>query len=353
MGDMDEAWDHFKVAANLGQPAQVPVALIVDSPWLPGWAGIDTRDYFLFPDKWLQINKSLLTRFPGVVWIPGYWVEFGMAAEPSAFGAKIRFYPDQPPAIEPLLADLDFWAQAKPINPLEDGLMPLVLRLYQQMDERLSAEGTPIRMVAGRGPLAVASWLVGITPLMEGLALQPEVSSRLLEVVTTSLISWLQAQLDCLSQPEGVLLLDDLIGMVSPRTYKAQIEPHLQRIFAAFNGLIRIYHNDTPCPHLLEPLVESGFDVFNFSHKTDIAEVKEKMGHRVALLGNVAPLDLGVRGSPEEVYTAATDCLEKAAPGGGMILSFGGGVSPGTRPENIDALLQAAQNWNQNHFAYH
>ena len=94
-------------------------------------------------------------------------------------------------------------------------------------------------------------------------------------------------------------------------------------------------------------LAEAGFDVFNFSHKTDIAEVKAKMGHRVALLGNVAPLDLGVRGTPDEVYTAALKCLEKAASGGGLILSFGGGVSPGTRPENIDALLQAARDWNQ------
>jgi uroporphyrinogen decarboxylase len=225
--------------------------------------------------------------------------------------------------------------------------MPLVLRLYQDMDERLAAEGTPIRMVAARGPLAVASWLVGITGLMEALVLQPELISRLLETVTTSLIDWLGAQLDCLSQPEGILLLDDLVGMVSPRVYKAQVEPHLRRIFGAFEGLIRIYHNDTPCPRLLEPLSEAGFEVFNYSHEMDISTVKEVMGHRVALMGNVAPLDLGVRGTPEEVYTAGLDCLEKAAPGGGMILSFGGGVSPGTPPENIDALLQAARDWYQ------
>jgi len=342
---MDICWDDFKAAADLRKPSRVPVALIVDSPWLPGWAGIDTRDYFLYPEKWLQIQKNLLDRFPGVVWIPGYWVEFGMAAEPSAFGAKIRFYADQPPAIEPLLADLEFWSMAKPVNPLEDGLMPLVLRLYQDMDGRLSAEGTPIRMVAARGPLAVASWLVGISPLMEGLVVEPELTGKLLDTVTTSLISWLHAQLDCLSQPEGILLLDDLVGMVSPRTYKSQVEPHLQRIFSAFEGLIRIYHNDTPCPRLLEPLAEAGFDVFNFSHETDIIMVKEKMGQRVALMGNVAPLDLGVRGSPEEVYAAAMGCLKKAAPGGGLILSFGGGVSPGTKPENIDALLQAARDY--------
>jgi uroporphyrinogen decarboxylase len=342
---MESSWQNFKQAAGLGTPSKVPVALIVDSPWLPGWAGIDTRDYFLNPETWLRVNKRLLDDFPGVVWIPGFWVEYGMAAEPSAFGAKVRFYPDRPPAIEPLYTDLAFWSQARPINPLEDGLMPLVLRLYQQMDEVLSADGMPIRMVAARGPLAVASWLVGITGLMEGLVMEPEMTGQLLETVTTSLISWLQAQLNCLNQPEGILLLDDLVGMVSPRTYKQQVEPCLQRIFGTFDGLIRIYHNDTPCPRLLEPLSEAGFDVFNFSHETDASLIKEKMGQRVCLMGNVAPLDLGVRGTPEEVYAAAMDCLQKGAPGGGMVLSFGGGVSPGTKPENITALLRAVRDF--------
>ena len=77
----------------------------------------------------------------------------------------------------------------------------------------------------------------------------------------------------------------------------------------------------------------------------DIADVKAALGGRVALMGNVAPLDLGVRGTPEQVAAAALDCLERGAPGGGMILSFGGGVSPGTRVENIDALLQAAKDF--------
>jgi uroporphyrinogen decarboxylase len=339
------SWDRFLTVTRLGEPDQVPVALIVDSPWLPGDAGIDTRDYFLFPDQWLQINLDLLKRFPDAVWIPGFWAEFGMAAEPTAFGCKMRFYSDRPPSIEPLVPDLAFWSQAMPINPNEDGLMPLVLRFYERMDQRLEAEGLGIHMVAARGPLTTASWLTGISPLTEGMLAQPDQVNKVLETVTTSLIYWLEAQLGTLRKPEGILLLDDLVGMVSRRTYEKMVEPHLKRIFAHFSGLLRIYHNDTPCLHLLESLSQAGFDVFNFSHKMDIALVKEKMAGRVALMGNVAPLDLGVRGTPEQVYAAATECLNKAAPGGGMILSFGGGVSPGTLPENIDALLEAARAW--------
>ncbi len=342
---MSNPWERFKLAAQLGEPDQVPVALIVDSPWLPGYAGVDTRDYFLFPDTWLDINMGLLERFPDAVWIPGFWVEYGMAAEPSAFGAKVHFHADRPPSIEPLIADLGFWADVKPANPREDGLMPLVLRLYEVMEERLQAEGLGITMVAARGPMTVAAWLVGMTPLMLGLVASPNLVTPVLDMVTTTIVRWLYAQLSALRRPEGILLLDDLVGMVSKRHYRELIHPHLHRIFDEFEGLIRIYHNDTPCPHLLGSLAEANFDVFNFSHEIDIGQAKAQMGHRVALMGNVPPLDVAVRGTAAEVMDWARTCLDKAAPGGGLILSLGGGVSPGTPAENIDALLRAAREW--------
>jgi len=40
---MSTPWEYFKQAARLGEPEHVPVALIVDRPWLPGYAGIDTQ----------------------------------------------------------------------------------------------------------------------------------------------------------------------------------------------------------------------------------------------------------------------------------------------------------------------
>ncbi len=342
---MPTPWNRFKQAAHLETPDQVPVALIVDSPWLPGYAGIDTLDYYLLPDRWLEINLSLLDRFSDVVWIPGFWVEYGMAAEPSAFGARIHFHRDSPPSIEPVVTDITHWADVPLPDVYEDGFMPLVLRRYEHTEARLQAEGLGINMVAARGPLVTAGWIMGITDLMMSIVLQPAEVNRFLEKITTTIIRWLHAQLDTLQNPEGILLLDDIVGMISLKHYQDFAAPHLQRIFDEFDGLIRIYHNDTPCAHLYPALADANFDVFNFSHAVDIGEVKAAMGHRVALMGNVAPLDLGVRGTAEEVEQSAKDCLDKAAPGGGLILSFGGGVSPGTRPENINALLRAARTW--------
>lgn len=342
---MTTPWQRFKQAARLEEPDQVPVAFIVDSPWLPGYAEINTLDFFLLPDKWYDIHRGLLDRFPDAVWIPGFWVEYGMAAEPSAFGARIHFHHDSPPAIEPVTTDIAHWASVPVPNVKEDGFMPLTLRLYEYAEQRLQAEGLGIKMVAARGPMVTAGWVMGITNLMTGIISHPREIHKFLDTVTTTIINWLHAQLETVNAPEGIMLLDDIVGMVSVAHYNEFVAPHLRRIFDQFEGLIRIYHNDTPCAHLLPALTEANFDVFNFTHEVDIALVKAQMGHRVALMGNVPPLSVGVRESPDVVAAWAKQCLDKAAPGGGLILSVGGGVSPGMPAENVDAMLDTARSW--------
>jgi uroporphyrinogen decarboxylase len=65
-------------------------------------------------------------------------------------------------------------------------------------------------------------------------------------------------------------------------------------------------------------------------------------------MGNVNPLEIAVRGTPEEVKEATLEVLEGGTgeDGRGMILSVGGGVSPGMPRENITAMLEALQEFN-------
>jgi uroporphyrinogen decarboxylase len=334
-------WERFAVLARGGQVGCPPVALIVDSPWLPGYAGIGALEYFLREDEWLRVNVGLLERFPEVAWIPGFWIEYGMAAEPSAFGARILWHRDQPPSIEPVLGGLASLADIEPSDPYHHGLMPLVLERYADAEKRLLPEGLDIKMVAARGPFAVAAWLLGMSDFLIALKAEPDAAMRLLKVLTTTTVAWLRAQLDVLHAPEGILLLDDIVGLLSPRLFDVFARPLLAQIIHDFQGMIRVFHNDTPCPHLLDRIASLGCEVFNFSHRMDIAEVQAKMPETV-LMGNVPPLDLMVRGTPEQVEAWVGASLDKTG-GKRLVVSAGGGVSPGTRAENIDALVRAAR----------
>ncbi len=333
-------WERFVRVVRQEPTDRVPVALIVDSPWLPGYAGIDTLDYFLREDEWLRINLGLLARFPGVAWIPGFWIEYGMAAEPSAFGARVVWHHDAAPSIDPLPGGLSALADMEPPDPQRHGLMPLILQRYLDAEKRLLPEGMNIKLVAARGPLAVASWLLGFTDILLALKTEPAACHRLLETVTTTVIAWLHAQIDVLRAPEGVLLLDDIVGMLSPKMFEEFVRPYHGRVLREFKTMVKVFHNDTPCVHLLSSLATLGFDVFNFTHEIDIAVVQSMMPN-ITLMGNVPPLALMVRGTPEKVEAWGRGCVRKTG-GRHLVLSAGGGVSPGTPAWAIDALVRAS-----------
>jgi len=339
-----ENWERFLAAARGEHTDRVPVVLIVDSPWMPGFVGMDTLDFFLFPDRWLAAHFTIMERFPDVVFVPGFWVEYGMANEPSAFGTPILWRHDAPPALRHVSLPPAQWDTLARPDPQTDGLMPLVLRRLEDLERR---GGLPdphrIHFVAARGPLALATHVLGTTAFLEATAAEPDAAHYVLDVFTDTVIAFLQAQLDCLREPQGILMLDDIVGMLSPRAFKRMALPYLQRIFDAFDGLIRIYHNDTPCAHLLPHLPEARFDVFNFSHESEIGAVRAAMGPQIALMGNVAPLAVLAQGTPEQVESDAQACIDAMQGQGGFMLSAGGGVSMGTPAENIDALVRAAR----------
>jgi uroporphyrinogen decarboxylase len=303
---------------------------------------MNTLDFFLYPDDWLDAHLRVLARFPDVLFVPGFWVEYGMANEPSAFGTPILWRPDSPPGLRHIELAPGEWHKLRRVDPERDGLMPLVLRRLERLEQGGLPEPHRIHFAVARGPLTLAQHVLGMTAFLEATLAEPMATHAALEVFTETVIAFLRSQLSRLREPLGILLLDDVPGLLSPPSFDEIARPYLQRIFAAFAGLLRIYHNDTPCAHLLSQIGQLDFEVWNFSHEMDIAQVKRAVSPRIALMGNVAPLDVLARGQAQQVFQAAQDCVAKAAPGGGFILSAGGGLSPGTGAEQIDALVRAA-----------
>jgi MtaA/CmuA family methyltransferase len=337
-----EQWQCFKKAAKQAPGATTPVALIVDSPWIPGYAGIGHLDYYLDPELWFQTNLRLQREFSDIILFPSWWVEYGMAIEPSAFGSRIHFWPDQPPAQSPVLKRIEDVEGLPGVNPSTDGLMPLALHLYRTHRRRILDAGYTIPVVAARGPLCLAAFLRGVSEFMMDTVESPEAVHKLLALTTQTVIDWLKAQAEAAGDTvEGILVLDDIVGFLSGPAYREFAQPYLKRICDAFPAdWVKVYHNDANVRPFLADLPDAGFDVLNWSHKIDAVQAREKTKGRICLMGNVPPLEIGVRGTPEMVRNAAVEVLEKTN-GEGLILSVGGGVSPGMPKENMMALVEA------------
>jgi uroporphyrinogen decarboxylase len=313
-------------------------ALIIDSPWLPGYAGVGTLDFYFDPSTWIRVYEKVLHDLPGVAFVPGSWVELGMTAEPSGWGVPIQWSDHQPPGLQHYPADLAALAAAPVPDPEIDGLMPVILKQYERMKSPLAELGIAPRMAACRGPLAIASHLVGVTEILMATQLEPDHCHQLFDKTTDLCIQWLRAQLNRMDDPVGVLVLDDLVGMMGPDDAQTFALPRLKRIFDEFEGLIRFFHNDTPNERVFPALATIGMDVFNFSHETDLARARELLGPDIVLMGNLPPLDLLVRGTPDQVREATRQQLDRLADIGPMLVSPGGGVSPGTPLENLQAM---------------
>jgi uroporphyrinogen decarboxylase len=75
----------------------------------------------------------------------------------------------------------------------------------------------------------------------------------------------------------------------------------------------------------------------------DLAEIKQRSGDRLALMGNLHTTDVMWRGTPEAVREASQQAIEAAGGGGGFILSTGDQCGRDTPDANLFAMVEAAQ----------
>jgi uroporphyrinogen decarboxylase len=344
-----EQWQLFKSAAkHRPQSGPIPVALIVDCPWIPPYAGITQWDYFFNVEAWFQANLRVQRDFPEIIWFPSWWSEVGMGAEPSAMGARLRFHQQRVPDVEHLPFPMEELDRLTPPDPRLDGLMPLCLYRYQALKQRIRDAGFIVPVVSARGPLTIASFFRGVTELMMDVVDYPERTLKLLDYTTNLAIGWLRAQIEVLGEGvEGILILDDLAGFIGRKHYLQFAHPFFKRICDAFPAdWVKVFHNDASVAACLDLIPDAGFDVLNWGLETSIPQACQRLQGRLCLMGNVPPLDLGVRGTPEQVYDAAMTAL-RAGAGHPFILSFGGATTTGVTPANIRALARAARDFNR------
>jgi uroporphyrinogen decarboxylase len=334
--------DQWKALTGLvsGEKVDLHAALIVDSPWIPPFFGISTEDYINKPEVHFKANMDIMARFPEVIFFPGFWAEMGMAAEPSGFGAPLTYYPNQPPSVHHIIDDIEQADSLKQPNPLKDGLMPRILRQYEGLLPLVREKGMDIKIVAARGPMTLASHLMGVTNFLVGLKTEPEKTHKLMKMMTQVVMDWLDAQASILPGVDGIFVLDDIMGFLGEEDYLEFAHGYFKQIFSG-NTTLKVLHNDTPNPISFKYLSDLGVNMFNFSHMVPIPDLRKMAGDSVVLMGNISPLDIMVNGSYDEVHAAALGCIEQNAGHSKFLLSAGGGVSMGTPESTLRAIIAA------------
>ena len=338
----DNQWNELLAVINGAPRNRPPIGFIIDSPWLPSWFGIDILDYFTNEALWFEANRKAIETFPEVTFLPGFWSEFGMCTEPSAFGAKCVLHKSEFPFAEKTIRDVAQIDDLAEPDPATDGLLPFMLNRLRSVRPRLEELGHKIRFSVSRGPLNVATFLMGTTEFLMALKTDPDKAHKLLRTITQFLKKWHALQRQTLPTIDGMFLLDDIVGFIGEADFKEFGLPYFKELYAA-DVAVKFFHNDAECAKSIAYYPEIGINLYNPGISNSLAELRQMSANRLAILGNIPPRDVLAKGSPGDVTATVKQLLAETPDRSRLILSCAGGVPPGVSTENLKAFIAAAK----------
>ncbi len=338
----ERQWENLQavVAGEILTP--LPVGFIVDSPWIPNWYGIPILDYFSNDQLWMEANLKVIETFPDAMFLPGFWSEYGMCSEPSAFGARSSFPENEFPHAFPSILSPDQIKHLENPDSTKDGLGPFIVNRLKLSQPQIEKAGHKIRFSVSRGPLNIASYLMGTTEFLLAMMTNPQEIHLLIRKITDYLNEFHDHQKNLFPSIDGIFLLDDIIGFISEDQFVEFGLPYFKELYSRELD-IKFLHNDANCLESVKYLPEMGVNLFNMGFETDLNLLKELTGNMVTMMGNIPPRDVLSLGTTEEVMKSTLALLNGLNDSSRVIFSCGGGMPPGVGNENIATFIDTVQ----------
>ncbi len=350
-------------------PDRVPVIPAINYRYLLPVIGIRFREYYNDPEvmlrsqilgqKWLMENVKTDAYSVTGAWVGG-WTDFQNATEASAMGCRVEFPEDDIPVVHEggwVRTEVDL-RRLENMDTINHGLNGRQIEFRRAMMQ--IADKYPVRFQGGpifypganpamthtsNGPFTNAAYLMGTTEVFLAILERPDFVRELLHIIAEKTIAWLDFCWEEEKLPNRDLAwTDDLAAYLSADTWQNVLLPYNKRLRDHFDraSLHMCGHTN----HLLEIFTNQlKIDEYQgFGWEVSLDKVAEIMGGKVVLLGNVNPL-LIAEGTPEQVKEATRQVIEKLAPCRGLIIQDGNNIAPGSPVENINAMMEAAEEY--------
>jgi MtaA/CmuA family methyltransferase len=280
----------------------------------------------------------------------GCVIDFDDASLAEACGARVIFRDDEPAVVDesaPALASLDAVDSLRLPDPWRDGRLPIWLETTRLLVDRLGGRA----LVMGRadqGPFSLACLLRGPQQfMMDLIALEdPEPLHRLIDYCRQACALFAKAQKEAGAHVTSIGDSFASPSLISPAQYRRfALEPETQlveEVQAA--GIPLSIHICGKTNRIIGDMGRTGARILEVDWQLDMAEARRLVPATTVLMGNVNPSDPLVLGTPEQVRAAARRVLE-ATGGRGLILSSGCAMGRDTPPENMQALVAAAEEY--------
>src|SRR4029078_7946211 len=101
---------------------------------------------------WFRANQQVNEEFRDVIMVPSWWMEYGMAAEPSILGAKIKLWEDKSPSEYHTLYRLEDIDEFPEYEVEADAFAAMTLHRMKMHKQQILDHGYILPMLTLRGP---------------------------------------------------------------------------------------------------------------------------------------------------------------------------------------------------------
>jgi len=195
------------------------------------------------------------------------------------------------------------------------------------------------------GPFSLAGRLMDMTEIMINCIEEPEMVHKTLAKVTDFLIEYTNAYkaTGC----HGVVIAEPAAGILSPGLALEFSSQYVKKIVDTVQSddFAVIYHNCGNTVPLVESIKSIGAFGYHFGNAIEMTDILPLMPPDVTVFGNVEPSGQFKNGTPESVYAATTEILNKCSKYPNFVISSGCDIPPLSPWENIDAFFNAVSDF--------
>jgi len=264
------------------------------------------------------------------------------AREAADCGAKVEFFPNQPPALveaQARLADKRELARLKAPDPLGGGRMTDRVQAAALFRQKVGGQ----RLIEGwvEGPCAEGADLRGISTLMLDFHDDPGFVRDLFAFVVEMELRFARAQVEAGVDIMGVG--DAAASLVGPHVYEQFVWPYEKQLVDGLHALgtrVRL-HICGNTRRILAGIGKLACEIVDLDYLSPLADGRAAMGPNQVLLGNINPVMVLRDGTPELVTAAIAECHRQA--GRRYIVGPGCEVPRDTPPDNLRALQNYAR----------
>lgn len=278
---------------------------------------------------------------PDHVGFEGVKIPFDLTVEAEALGCQIKpgSRDTQPSVKEAAFGDMA--NSSFPSDFLMRGRIPAVLEACSLLRERYGHYLPVYAQVVG--PFTLAGHAFGSELLLRGTKRNRPLVKELLVAVADLSLGYASALLE--RGADAICVADPLASgdLLSPVDFKDLLVPALRRFREGLRGKA-ILHICGNTSRMIPAMPETGFEAFSFEGPVvDAKYVKETLGDRMVLVGNVPTFGTLLKGTPEDVIRDSLYALES----GVDILAPACGLPPHTPLANLRAMVEATRIFNE------